>query len=256
MLVMAPLIDPARDPAPVERIEGQGMSPVVLVCEHAGQAVPQRLGDLGLSTAEIDLHIGWDIGAAAVTRLMAEELGCAAILQRYSRLVIDCNRPPTAPDSIPEVSDGVAIPGNASLSPADRVARVEAVFAPFDAAIALALEAPPKLVVAVHSFTPCLASVPVDRPWHIGFLFRGDSQTPARLAESLTNRKPDLIIGMNEPYQIDDASDWFVPHHGEGSGLPHALIEIRQDLIRDPAGQEAMAHLLSAAIRDLLETSC
>lgn len=256
MLMSAPLLDPAHDPDPVERIGDTGGLPVVLVCEHAGRSVPRRLGDLGLVPKAIDLHIGWDIGAAEVTRRMARELGCAALLQRYSRLVIDCNRPPTAPDSIPPVSDGVNVPGNAALSPAERAARISAVFAPFDAAIDAALKAPLRLVVAIHSFTPRLATVPTDRPWHLGFLFRGDAVTPARLARSVAARRPELVLGMNQPYQIDDASDWFVPHHGERSGLPHALVEIRHDLIRDSAGQGAMASLLSAAIRDLLETSC
>lgn len=252
----SPGVDPAIDPDPVERISSAGNLRVVLVCEHAGQAVPHRLGDLGLLPDMIDLHIGWDIGAAAVTRAMARDLGCTAILQRYSRLVIDCNRPTSAPDSIPRVSDGVTVPANDQIVADERAARISDIFAPFDAAIAEALTAPVRLVLAIHSFTPRLATVPIDRPWHIGFLFRGDTVTPDRLANAVATRRPDLIIGMNQPYQIDDASDWFVPHHGEGRGLPHALVEIRNDLIRDAAGQEEMATLLAAAIRDLLEISC
>ncbi len=256
MLKAAPFANLAPDPDPVEWISSAGGLPVVLVCEHAGRAVPHRLGDLGLVPEMIDLHIGWDIGAAAVTRAMARDLGCTAILQRYSRLVIDCNRPTSAPDSIPRVSDGVFVPANDQISAGEHAARISDIFAPFDAAITKALTAPVRLVLAIHSFTPRLATVPIDRPWHIGFLFRGDTATPTRLANSVAMRRPDLIIGMNQPYQIDDASDWFVPHHGEGSGLPHALVEIRHDLIRDPAGQEEMASLLCAAIRELLELSC
>ncbi|MGI3168579.1 N-formylglutamate amidohydrolase [Pseudooceanicola sp. C21-150M6] len=254
--VGSPLLSKA-DPAPVERIEGTGGLPALLVCEHAGQAVPEGLTSLGLAPDVFDLHIGWDIGAAAVTRLMAAELGCTAVLQRYSRLVIDCNRPTQAPDAIPPVSDGVAVPGNMGLNAADRSRRIEAIFAPFHAAVLAARAAGPQMILAIHSFTPEMASRPGPRPWHVGFLGRRDMATSEALMDAVASERPDLSLALNEPYQVDDESDWFVPAHGEPSGLPHSLIEIRHDLIRTPEGQSEYAGLLSRAVRHLLEkTPC
>jgi len=244
----------ARDPAPVERVNAESDHPVLLVCEHAGQAVPERLAGLGVSAETLDAHVGWDIGARAVTLQMAATLGAPAVLQRFSRLVIDCNRPPEAPDSMPETSDGVAVPGNSGLDPAARQARTLEIFDPFQAATATLLAHPRrKAAFAIHSFTPQMGGRA--RPWDIGFLFRHDTVTSAALSKAVTGLRPDLTIGMNQPYQIEDASDWFVPRHGEARGIAHSLIEIRNDHISGPAGQAAFAELLSTAITDFLRTS-
>lgn len=243
----------ADDPAPVERIAGAG--PVFLCCEHAGQAVPAALRGLGVAQSALDDHIGWDIGAAPVTRLMAARLGAPAVLQRYSRLVIDCNRPAHAADAIPAVSDMVPIPGNEALSEADRDARRREIFAPYDAAVTLGMARPGvHLALSIHSFTPRLAREDRLRPWQIGFLCRADSATSAALAQAVARRAPGITVGINEPYVICDESDWFVPRHGERTGIPHSLIEIRNDLIRDEAGCRWWADLLSACALDVLET--
>lgn len=240
------------DPCPVELLNPDSDFPVVLFCEHAGQAVPGRLGDLGITQAQLDAHIGWDIGAGAVTRHMAECLGAPAILQRYSRLVIDCNRPPHAPDSVPEVSDGVAVPANRRIGAAERQARIDEVFVPFHAAANALLDGRQRrAAVSVHSFTPVFGGV--GRPWDLGFLFRRDSETSAVLRDHVRQVRPELKIGMNEPYQIDDISDWFVPRHGEARGLPHSLIEIRNDRIATPADQKGWAGLLCGAILQFLK---
>lgn len=244
----------AGDPAPVELVNEDSEHPVLLVCEHAGQAVPARLQGLGVSAAALDAHIGWDIGARAVTLLMARKLGAPAVLQRYSRLVIDCNRPPEASDAIPEVSDGVTVPANRALAPAERAARVTEIFDPFQQATSALLSRPGRRAAfAIHSFTPVLAGRA--RPWDIGFLFRHDSATSRALQAAIGALRPDLTIGINEPYRIDDESDWFVPRHGESSGLAHSLIEIRNDQIGTPAGQGAFADLLCSAITDFLRKS-
>ncbi|WP_428926853.1 N-formylglutamate amidohydrolase [Marinibacterium sp. SX1] len=252
----APLLDPGVDPDPVERIAARGGPPVLLVCEHAGQAVPAALNGLGLDRQALDLHVGWDVGAAGVTRAMAGELGCAAVLQRYSRLVIDCNRPTEAPDAIPEVSDGLRVPGNAGLTAADRRGRVDEIFAPYNDAVTAARSGDLRMLLSIHSFTPRMRTNPADRPWHIGFLCRGDTATSQALLDAIAAQRPEMVMALNEPYQIDDASDWFVPAHGEASGLPHSLIEIRHDLIRTPETQAAMAALLCRAVRTVLETQC
>lgn len=241
-----------HDPAPVKLLNEGSAHPVLLVCEHAGQAIPERLSGLGLAPGDLDRHIGWDIGAAAVTRRLAHAMGAPAVMQNYSRLVIDCNRPPEAADAYPEVSDEALVPGNRALSDDDRAQRLSEIFDPYQAAVSKALTHPARrVVISVHSFTATLAGVV--RPWDIAFLFRGDAQTPEHLRQSLLKQDPALTIGMNEPYQIEDASDWFVPRHGEASGLPHSLIEIRNDLITDGTGQDRWADLLKHAIESLLE---
>ncbi len=221
---------------------------MVVVCEHAGRAIPQALGALGLPPGAVDLHIGWDIGAAAVARGLARRLGAAAILQPYSRLVIDCNRPLGVRDSIPETSDGVEAPGNRGLSQRDREAREREIFAPFHAAVAAELSRlKPRLALSIHSYTASLGGV--ERRWDAGLLFRKDERTSALLLAALRRRRPELEIGCNVPYDIDDESDYFVPVHGEGRGIPHSLVEIRNDHLRDEAGCEGWAALLADCVR-------
>lgn len=256
MLSSPTLLIEGVDPEPVEWVNPASAVPVLLVCEHAGQAVPRKLDGLGLPDGEIDQHVGWDVGAAAVTRFMAETLGCPAVLQRYSRVVVDCNRPPEAADFIPEVTDGLRVPGNLGLDAAGRAARQAEIFAPFDAAVTQARARGPKLLLAIHSFTPELLSVPGLRPWHIGFLCRHDTETSERLLAEIAAMRGDLNLALNQPYQIDTESDWFVPRHGEASGIAHSLIEIRNDLVRHADGQREYADLLCRAVRKILEFPC
>jgi len=237
------------DPVPVEILNDGADHPLLLVCEHAGRAIPARLGDLGLDAAARATHIGWDIGAAAVTRRLAEALGAPAVLQPYSRLVIDCNRPLDAPDSVPEASGGVVIPGNAGRPMAG--ARAREIFVPFQAEVTRLADARERrALLAIHSFTPSLRGA--ERPWEVGLLYRADAESSGRLAALLSARRPAMLIGMNQPYTIEDESDWFVPRHGERTGLPHSLIEIRQDLIGNEAEQAAWADLLAEVINDFL----
>lgn len=243
------------DPSPIDLVNPDSDHPLLLVCEHAGQAVPQALHGLGLKGVEIQSHVGWDIGAEAVTRKMAQTLGAPAAIQRYSRLVIDCNRPPDAVDAMPAHNHGITVPGNQDLDAADRKARVDEIFIPFHAAVdALFASHPRRIVLSIHSFTPFLAGV--QRLWDVGFLFRKDTATSTRLSQFIRESNPDLTIGMNQPYQIEDASDWFVPKHGEARDIPHSLIEIRNDLIRDDTGQSIWAEIIvTAAERYLKDTA-
>ena len=242
----------AADPAPVEQYNATSPSPILLLCEHAGQAVPQALDGLGLPDGEIDKHIGWDIGAEALARAIAAQLDCPLILQRYSRLVIDCNRPPGSDGSVPEVSDGIAVPGNTGLSQRDLNQRAREIFDPMDQAITTALNAHPRQAVfAIHSYTRHFQGF--DRPWDAGFLTRRDTQTAQGLMDAIHAVAPDLTLALNQPYQIDDASDWFIPRHAEPAGLRHTLIEVRNDHLRDAAGIARWADLLTGAIRAILE---
>jgi predicted N-formylglutamate amidohydrolase len=246
------LLEP-DEPNPVTLENESGDSVFFLTCEHAGRAFPRRLGRLGLPEAETLRHIAWDIGIGAVGRELSLLLNAAVILQTYSRLVIDCNRDPKVPSSIPEISEATEIPGNRSLNETERAARVDAIFRPYHNAIAAALDRRAaadraSALVALHSFTPVFKGV--SRPWHVAVLFNRDPRLAHALAEVLRADRG-LIVGENEPYRVSDLTDYTVPVHGERRGLPHVEIEIRQDLITDPSGQrewaERLARLLPAA---------
>ncbi|EAR51161.1 N-formylglutamate amidohydrolase [Oceanicola granulosus HTCC2516] len=243
------LLDPRRDPAPVEIVEPTRRDDILLVCEHAGRAVPAALAGLGLPEAAFERHIASDIGAEEVARAMARELGCGLVVQRYSRLVIDCNRPPHTPQSVPEVSDGTPVPGNTGLSHAQVEARVAEIFAPYAAACTERAGRPGmRAAYSIHSFEPVLAGRP--RPWHAGFLYASEQSGGAALAERMRRARLDLTIGDNEPYQIEDATDWFIPACAEPHGLRNSLIEIRNDLLSTPDACRAWAADLVALLRD------
>ena len=240
------------DPSPVDVHNAQSTAPFVLLCEHAGQAVPDCLDRLGLPAAAFDRHIGWDIGAEKLARAISDHLGCPLIVQRYSRLVIDCNRPPGSRDSIPEQSDGVTVPGNAGLTDAARALRKREIFDPMNDALAAAFDSHPRQATfSIHSYTRSFQGT--TRPWDAGFLTRRDPQTAGHLMSTLSAAAPELNLALNQPYQIDDTSDWFIPQHAEARGLRHTLIEICNDHLEDAAGVARWADLLAGAIRTLLE---
>lgn len=245
------------EPPPLRVLRPNGTAPFVLTADHAGRILPEKLGQLGLGAADLDRHIAWDIGIAGVTEFLSERLDAPAILQTYSRLVIDCNRTPGMPTSIPRISEATTIPGNQTLSPAEEAARRVEVFEPYHAAITELLDARAAagrrtILVAMHSFTPVYLGE--RRAVEIGVLYNRDPSYPAILLD-LLRRGGDLVVGDNEPYSVSDASDYGIPVHGERRGLPHAEIEIRQDLIATISGQRAwaarMATLLVEADRRL-----
>jgi len=232
-------------------------APFLIVCDHAGNRLPRKLGRLGVPDSELKRHIVWDIGAAGVVRLMAERLGAFAIMQTYSRLAIDCNRSPAVESSIVTISEDTPIPGNVALSPSDVECRVREIFHPYHDCIAAELDRRKQagiatVLIAIHSFTPVYRGHV--RPWHAGLLYNRDDRV-AKPMMALLNREGGLTVGDNQPYAVSDESDYTIPVHGERRGLPHAEIEIRQDLIADPVGQEIwgerLARLLTIAIADL-----
>src|SRR6516162_3307560 len=246
------LLDP-DEPGPVTLDNEAGSSVFFLTCEHAGRAFPRRLGRLGLPEAETLQHIAWDIGIGAVGRELSRLLNAAVILQTYSRLVIDCNRDPDVPSSIPEISEDTDIPGNHGLGKAERAARADMIFRPYHNAIGAALDHRAAAnrataLVALHSFTPVFKGVA--RPWHAAVLYNRDARLAQFLFELLSG-EGGLVVGDNEPYAVSDLTDYTVPVHAERRGLPYVEIEIRQDQIDDPAGQavwaERLARLLPAA---------
>lgn len=248
-VVTPPLLAP--DEVPAWRIEhADGRSDYVLICDHAGNRVPRRLGTLGLDAVDLASHIAWDIGAGAVASGLGDALDACVILQPYSRLVIDCNRPPGSADSIVSRSERTIIPGNVSISGGEAAARESEIFVPYHAQIRQLLDDRLRqgrrtLLVALHSFTPVYLGV--HRPWHAAVLYNRDSRLALLVARALRD-EGGLVVGENEPYAVSDDTDYAIPRYGEARGLLHVELEIRQDLIADPAGQsvwtERLARLL------------
>jgi predicted N-formylglutamate amidohydrolase len=239
-----------EDPPPVRVLRPEARSDFFLTADHAGRAIPHRLGDLGLPETERARHIAWDIGIAGVTEMLSETLDAAAILQVYSRLVIDCNRRPEWESAIPTVSELTAIPGNAGIGPEERESRRREIFQPYHGKIVRLLDRRAHagrrtVLVAMHSFTPVFKGAA--RDVEVGILYNPDARD-IRLPHimlDLLRAEGDLTVGDNQPYAITGSSDYTVPVHGEERGLPHVEIEIRQDLIADAAGQAAWATRLA-----------
>lgn len=237
-------------------LPGRADGRLLLLCDHAGNAFPPEYGTLGLPDSQLKRHIAYDIGAAEVTRRLSEALGAPAVMTRYSRLLIDPNRGEDDPTLIMRLSDGAIVPGNREITPEEREKRLRLYYRPYHEAIDAVLDrflaagAIPA-ILSVHSFTESWKGT--SRPWHAGVLWGED----ARLAEPLLaalSAEDDLIVGANEPYEGQLVGDtlW---QHGTRRGFAHAIIEIRQDLIRDEKGQAAWADRLVRIMRDLLATN-
>ena len=243
----------ADDVPPVLEHNPAGRSPFLLTSDHYGRAIPPGLGDLGLPERELTRHIAWDIGISGVAEALSRHLDAHLIAQRYSRLVIDCNRPPGAPSSIPRLSEATIIPGNEGLTREATEARQQQIFDPYHRRIREAIDARlreniPTVLVSLHSFTSVYAGVA--RPWHIGTLYHRDTRLPALLLKLLRG-EPDLVVGDNEPYAVSDATDYTIPVHGEKRGLMNTGIEIRQDLIAEEAGQQQWAERLARIFTEI-----
>ena len=238
--------------SPVEEIAGDPATGILLLCDHASNALPAAYGTLGLPPAELARHIGWDIGAAAVTRGLARRLGAPAVMTTFSRLLIDPNRGEDDPTLVMRLSDGAVVPANADHSPAERAARLDGFHRPYHAAIAARLDAfaaagVVPMIVSMHSFTPAWKGRP--RPWQVGILWDRDPRLAVPLIAALA-ADPALVVGDNEPYDGALRGDT-LHRHGTERGLAHALVEIRQDLIADAAGAEAWADRLAPILARL-----
>ena len=241
--------------AAVEIENRSGKSRVLLTCDHAGNAIPRQLGTLGLNRDELERHIAWDIGALGVAMHLSRALDASLVWQRYSRLVVDSNRPLSSDELIPHTSEATTIPGNSAISEHERNARIEHIHAPYHRAIGAVLNerelaGKATTLLAIHSFTPTYLGQ--SRPWHIGVLYGDD----ARLAEPALRwlqNDAEICVGDNEPYRID-GKDHTIPEHGLKRGLPHLLFEIRQDLISDETGQRSWGERLVRLVRHLEES--
>ena len=237
-------------------VAGRVDAGIILLCDHAGNALPPEYGTLGLPPQQLARHIAYDIGAAGVTRALAAALGAPAVMTRYSRLLIDPNRGADDPTLIMRLSDGAVIPGNRRLEEPERDKRVRLYYSPYHRAIdaiidrCLASGVTPA-ILSIHSFTESWKERP--RPWHVGVLWDGDRRLAGPLLDALW-AEGDLIVGDNEPYsgQLEGDCLW---QHATQRGLVNALIEVRQDLIRDAAGQAAWAARLGRIVAKLLRAT-
>jgi len=217
----------------------QGAGRIVLFCDHASNHIPRELHHLGLPAAERARHIAWDIGAAGVTAALSKILDAPAILCNTSRLVIDCNRQLNHADLIPEISDGTMIPGNLNLSKTDRGIRIARWFHPYHNAIESVLldreaRGVQSVVVSIHSMTAVLAGEP--RPWHIAISSYIDRSFAEPVLAAL-RRSGDIVVGDNQPYDVNPDTDYSIPFHALRRRLPHIQVEFRQNEILDAATQ-------------------
>jgi predicted N-formylglutamate amidohydrolase len=250
---LAALPPEAAGYVPFRVIAGKVGGGLLVVCDHADNALPEPYGSLGLPPPELTRHIAYDPGAAAVSEGLARRLGAPAVLSRFSRLLIDANRGEDDPTLIMRLSDGTIIPGNAHVDAAERARRIAGFHAPYHAAVDAALDAAlatgvPPAIVSIHSFTPVWRGKP--RPWHAGVLWDADHRLALPLLKALRADEA-LVVGDNEPYSGAVANDsmW---RHGAARGLANVIVEVRQDLISDPAGAEAWAARLAGLLEPIL----
>lgn len=238
-----------RQPA-VEILNSGGSSPLILLCEHASNHIPERYERLGLSSSDLDRHIAYDLGAAELTRSLAGLLDAPAFLATHSRLLIDLNRPLHVEASIPLRSEATEIVGNLALGREERALRAERMFHPFHDAVSMLLDRRkaggiPTRIACIHSFTPTFLGV--DRPWHAGILFDRAERWGRSIIRSLAS-DPELIVEANVPYSVTPEDDYALPVHGDARNLDAVLIEIRNDTIREATGIAAWTDRLACAL--------
>ncbi len=241
------------EPAPYEILNEAGDAPLLLLCDHATNFMPRAFRLLGLDEARLARHIAWDIGIAEVTRDLARRLDAPAVLSRFSRLIVDPNRQIDDPTLIPQIGDGVVVPGNRDLTPEARAARIDGFHRPYHAAVARTLDAlrargPGPAVVSMHSFTPVMKGF--ERPWEIGILWNEDGRLSQPLMARL--RAQGLTVGDNQPYSGRGGHGHTLQAHADPRGLANALIEVRQDLIDTHHGAAQWSALLAKVLAEVL----
>jgi predicted N-formylglutamate amidohydrolase len=250
---MAPALLGAAEPQPFEILNPHATRPLLLVCEHASRNLPERL-EGAYPEALMRTHYGCDIGTDALTRQLAEALQARAVVARYSRIVIDCNRRLRDPTLLLADTELGPVPANTDVSDEERAARIGEIFVPFHAAVSREIRSftdagVTPVYVAIHSFTPELTGSP--RPWDMGVMWDADPRLAQRLHEAL-HTEPGLLIGDNEPYSGKYAADFSVDFHAERIGLANVAIEIRQDHLQSEAGISAWAVRLASALDELV----
>jgi predicted N-formylglutamate amidohydrolase len=236
--------------APFDRVNPMGKAALVIVCDHASNALPPEIGDLGVGAKDMQRHIAWDIGAAAIACHLVEIFDAPAVLCGTSRLVIDCNRKLRDPTLIPPISDGIIVPANQGLSPEQRQRRIEAYFQSYHQACREMIEArcskgERPLFLSVHSMTDQMNGK--HRPWEISLSSNQNRGATAPVLAALRDVEG-LVVGDNEPYDMDPTVDYSTPEHALSRGLDYLQVEFRQDLVASSGGQEDYAKVFAEAL--------
>ncbi len=242
----------ADEPGPFKILNPLSEQPILLVCDHASCRFPLSLGDMGLDPFARRCHLAVDIGAGPLTECLASSLGVTAVMQQYSRLIIDCNRELMDPGAFLQFGDGVLVPGNRGLSQADKDARADAIYWPYHLAIEQQIKrltaiGPAPAFITVHSFTPVMDGI--SRPWQMGVLWDTDSRLRDIFLEGFG--AAGYNVGDNEPYSGRAPQDFTIDNHAEAAGIPHVGIEIRQDLIDSDDGVATIARLMHDIIESI-----
>ncbi|PJK30018.1 N-formylglutamate amidohydrolase [Minwuia thermotolerans] len=224
----------------------------LLICDHASNALPRGYGSLGIAEEKMFEHIAWDVGAAAVTRRLSELLDAPAILAGLSRLFVDLNRYSDDPTCIASFSDGTVVHGNENLGDNERAHRLAAHQQYHDEVarrIAAMSRPEPPVLLFIHSFTPRIGGT--QRPWHLGVLHDGQSAESRRLVDVL-RADPEIAVGDNQPYSVDDPKSYSIYEHAIDAGRPYIALEIRQDLIETEEAADRWAVIIARAFREAL----
>jgi len=232
-----------------EVLNPEGAAPICLVCEHASAFIPASLDHLGVAPEHRESHAAWDIGGRALAVQLSEILDAPLVMSRISRLVYDCNRPPSAPDAIPSKSEVIDVPGNATLSDQDKAERVAAVYHPFRERLFTMLDGfeTPPVLVTIHTFTPVWHGTP--RAVELGLLHDSDDA----LAKAMLAHAPTGVnTQLNAPYSVTDGVTHTLREHGIARGLANVMIEVRNDLVSDAQGVARFASILATMLTEAL----
>jgi predicted N-formylglutamate amidohydrolase len=225
-------------------------SPVVVVCEHASCFIPPALNDLGVSVDSLQSHAVWDPGALAVAKGLSDRLNAKLVASRVSRLVYDCNRPPSAPDAMPHQSEAIKVPGNVGLTAAQRQDRVDEFYEPFRTALAEAIAATSTpVIVTIHSFTPTYHGK--KRSVEIGVLHDTDARLADVMLETASQFTRALVL-RNDPYGPEHGVTHTLKEHALANGYLNVMLEVRNDLIQDTQQQDDMADCIANWLEDAL----
>jgi predicted N-formylglutamate amidohydrolase len=253
--VSTPALLASDEPPPFEIINAGGSSRAIVTCDHASNRMPRAIGTLGLAPEQLELHVAWDIGAAIMAERLAQILDAPLIRSGYSRLVIDLNRPPASPASIPPQSEVVRVPGNEGVSPEEAKRRADALFHPYHGALGRLLDerierAKMPVYIAMHSFTPIYFGEA--RHVEVCVAWRKDDRV-ARLVLPKLEAEGCWKVVANDPFVITLAGDYGIPYQAEARGLPCVMIELRQDLVGRDEDARAWGERLASIIGPLLD---
>lgn len=229
---------------PVQVYNPTGVSPVLLVCEHASNYMPAEYSNLGLDADARLSHVAWDPGAMAVATRLSKLMGSTLVAGCVSRLIYDCNRPPEAEAAMPTRSELFDIPGNSDIGAAERARRIAEVYEPFRDTLAatVAAQQSDSILVTIHSFTPVYMGM--TRSVELGILHDSDSRMADAMLD-LSKKHTDLNVQRNSPYGAEDGVTHTLKLHGVENGLLNVMLEIRNDLIATADQQEGVAKMLA-----------